>query len=34
MGSAVRLTIANLAGRSVGVSARIDKALLPAKRVL
>jgi acetamidase/formamidase len=34
MGSAVHFSIANLAGRSVGVSARIDKALLPAKRVL
>ena len=33
MGSAVRFNIANLAGRSVGVAARIDKALLPpAKR--
>ena len=30
MGSAAHFTVANLAGRSVGVSARIDKALLPA----
>ena len=29
MGSAVRLDIANLAGRSVGVAARIDKSFLP-----
>jgi len=34
MGSAAHLTIANLAGRSVGVAARIDKALLPPKPVL
>ncbi|MDG2526565.1 acetamidase/formamidase family protein [Stenotrophomonas sp. HITSZ_GD] len=35
LGSAVRYDIANLAGRSVGVSARLDKSLLPApKRVL
>lgn len=33
MGSAVRLTIANLAGRNVGVAARIDKSLLPARPV-
>ena len=31
MGSAVRFTVPNLAGRSVGVAARIDKALLPAR---
>ncbi|PZO88646.1 MAG: acetamidase [Sphingomonas sanxanigenens] len=31
LGVAVRYTVANLAGRSVGVSARIDKALLPAR---
>lgn len=29
LGSAVRFTVPNLAGRSVGVAARIDKALLP-----
>jgi len=29
MGSAVRFTVPNLAGRSVGVAARIDKAVLP-----
>lgn len=34
MGAAVRFTVANLAGRSVGMAARIDKALLPEKRVL
>ncbi|MET0937204.1 MAG: acetamidase/formamidase family protein, partial [Luteibacter sp.] len=28
-GSAIRYTVANLAGRSVGVAARIDKSLLP-----
>jgi len=32
MGSAVRFTVPNLAGRSVGVAARIDKALLPPRR--
>jgi len=31
MGTAVRFTVPNLAGRSVGVAARIDKALLPAR---
>lgn len=31
MGSAVRFTVPNLAGRSVGVAARIDKALRPAR---
>lgn len=31
LGSAVRNSIPNLAGRSVGVAARIDKALLPAR---
>lgn len=31
MGAAVRFTVPNLAGRSVGVAARIDKALLPAR---
>ncbi|NIJ19151.1 acetamidase/formamidase [Sphingomonas naasensis] len=31
MGSAVRFTVPNLAGRSVGVAARIDRALLPAR---
>lgn len=31
MGSAVRFTVPNLAGRSVGVAARIDKALLPPR---
>jgi amidase len=34
MGAAVRFNVANLAGRSVGMAARIDKALLPEKRVL
>ena len=34
MGAGVRFTVANLAGRSVGMAARIDKALLPEKRVL
>jgi acetamidase/formamidase len=29
-GSAIHYTVANLAGRSVGVAARLDKALLPA----
>lgn len=32
LGSAVRYSIPNLAGRSVGVAARIDKALLPARQ--
>lgn len=32
LGTAIRYDVANLAGRSVGVAARIDKALLPAKR--
>ncbi len=32
LGSAVRFDVANLAGRSVGVSARVDKALLPPSR--
>ena len=32
LGSAVRYSIPNLAGRSVGVAARIDKALLPARK--
>lgn len=32
MGSAVRFNIANLAGRSVGVSARLSKSLLPASK--
>jgi amidase len=32
MGTAVRFTVPNLAGRSVGVAARIDKALLPPRR--
>lgn len=31
LGAAVRYDVANLAGRSVGVSARIDKVLLPAQ---
>jgi amidase len=31
MGVAVRFTVPNLAGRSVGVAAKIDKALLPAR---
>ena len=31
MGAAVRFTVPNLAGRSVGVAARIDKALLPPR---
>ena len=30
LGSAVRYGVPNLAGRSVGVSAKLDKALLPA----
>lgn len=35
LGSAVHYDVANLAGRSVGVSARVDKALLPkARRVV
>ncbi|GHH59457.1 acetamidase/formamidase family protein [[Pseudomonas] boreopolis] len=32
LGSAARYSVANLAGRSVGVAAKIDKALLPASR--
>jgi len=32
MGSAVHFTVANLAGRSVGVAAKLDKSLLPALR--
>jgi acetamidase/formamidase len=32
-GTAIRYTVANLAGRSVGVAARIDKSLLPAPHV-
>jgi amidase len=32
LGTAVRFSVPNLAGRSVGVAARIDKALLPARR--
>lgn len=32
MGSAMHYTVANLAGRSVGVAARIDKSLLPASQ--
>jgi amidase len=32
LGSAVRYNVANLAGRSVGVAAKLDKALLPASR--
>jgi len=32
MGAAMRYNVANLAGRSVGVTARIDKALLPRKQ--
>lgn len=32
LGTAMRYSVANLAGRSVGVAAKIDKALLPAKR--
>lgn len=32
MGTAVRFGVPNLAGRSVGVSARIDKALLPPRK--
>lgn len=32
MGAAVRFSVPNLAGRSVGVAARIDKALLPPRR--
>lgn len=32
LGSAARYSVANLAGRSVGVAAKIDKALLPAAR--
>jgi amidase len=32
MGTAVRFSVPNLAGRSVGVEARIDKRLLPARR--
>jgi amidase len=32
MGSAIRYSVPNLAGRSVGVSASIDKAILPASR--
>lgn len=32
MGTAVRFSVPNLAGRSVGVAARIDKALLPPPR--
>jgi len=33
MGAEARFTVPNLAGRSVGVAARIDKARLPARRV-
>ncbi|WP_333572591.1 acetamidase/formamidase family protein [Sphingomonas sp.] len=32
LGTAVRFSVPNLAGRSVGVAARIDKALLPPRR--
>lgn len=32
LGSAIRYTVPNLAGRSVGVAARLDKALLPPSR--
>jgi amidase len=32
LGAAMRFSVPNLAGRSVGVAAKIDKALLPAKR--
>lgn len=32
LGSAIRYSVANLAGRSVGVAAKIDKAILPASR--
>jgi len=32
LGSAMRYSVPNLAGRSVGVAAKIDKALLPASR--
>lgn len=32
LGTAMRYSVANLAGRSVGVAARIDKAVLPTKR--
>ncbi len=32
MGTAVRYSVPNLAGRSVGVAARIDKAFLPAAK--
>lgn len=31
MGTAVRFSIPNLAGRSVGVAARLDKSLLPER---
>lgn len=34
LGVAMRFSVPNLAGRSVGVAAKIDKALLPAKRQL
>lgn len=34
LGSAVRFSVPNLAGRSVGVAARIDKALLPPRTAL
>jgi len=33
MGAEARFTVPNLAGRSVGVAARIDKARLPARRI-
>ena len=32
LGTAMHYSVPNLAGRSVGVAARIDKALLPVKR--
>lgn len=32
LGSTIRYSVANLAGRSVGVAAKIDKAILPASR--
>lgn len=31
LGSSVNYTVANLAGRSVGVAAKIDKAILPRR---
>ena len=32
LGSAVKYNVPNLAGRSVGVAARLDKAILPPSR--